>query len=64
MSDFVIDAALKACQWELAKGHLRALVALQGSYSSGSEHTAQRFEDAKECVDMFIDAFEGDGLHE
>jgi hypothetical protein len=33
-AEFLIADALKAQQWERAKGELRALVALQGSYTS------------------------------
>ena len=34
MAELLIDAAMKAMQWERCKGELRALVALQGSYES------------------------------
>lgn len=59
-----IDEMLKAQQWERAKGELRAMVAMQGSYSSTSEQELSRWQDLRERVENFIDAVEGEGEHE
>ena len=66
MSDFDHRAALKGIYWELAKGHLRALVAVDGSVSSVSrdENGKYRYQIVQEAVDSFVKAFEDDGLHE
>ena len=60
-SKFNIDSAMKAVQWELAKGHLRALVEIQGCYDSTSDHD---FVTLKDRVEGFINLIEDDGLHE
>jgi hypothetical protein len=57
-------AALKAIQWEIAKGHLRTLAAIDGSASSGETERPYRFERVKEVVEVFISDFEDAGLHE
>lgn len=63
MAEFLIDSAMKSVLWEEAKGKLRALVAMQGSYVSAKEDETH-FEDAQIAVDEFIDDFEGRGLYE
>ena len=61
---------LKAVMWEEAKGKLRALVALQGSYKSyemGETEGAKvrtRFDEAGKAVEDFIAHFEAHALHE
>lgn len=64
--------------WELAKGQLRALAALQGSYSpeydpsrarpgvrsADSQLRHDRWTDLKLRVEEFIKGVEDDGLHE
>ena len=62
---YYIDSALKAQQWEIAKGHLRALIALQGSYSTVSvkEYPAD-WEKLEERVNAFISDIEDHGLQE
>lgn len=65
MPTFMLPEALKAQQWELAKGHLRALVSLQGSYSSGRDaHEEKRWLALKAAVDAFIAQIEEEGWHE
>ncbi len=59
----MIPEALKAQQWERAKGELRALVALQGSYSY-TANTADKLEKVEARVEEFIADFEALGLHE
>lgn len=54
---------LKAMQWELAKGHLRSLVALEGSASSGESERPYRFETIAEHIETFVKGFEDEGLH-
>lgn len=63
---FGIPDAMKAAQWEVAKGHLRALVVMQGSYHSGGMPTreAARFEALSKAVEAFIESVEDEGLHE
>lgn len=55
---------LKAMQWEIAKGHLRSLAALEGSASSVESERPYRFEQIRDRVEAFIRAFEDDGLEE
>jgi hypothetical protein len=70
-AEFLIADALKAQQWERAKGELRALVALQGSYTSPypdhvdkeKEHH-KKWEALQARVEEFITAVEDDGLQE
>lgn len=59
---FLIDAALKAQQWEIAKGHLRALVALQGSYSTAGDPKAGKWYTLEQKVNAFIEEIEDDAL--
>lgn len=65
---FLIDSAMKAQQWELAKGNLRALVAIQGSYSTGIPTHMQKekpvWEVLESAVNAFIKKVEDNGLHE
>lgn len=64
---FLIDTAMKAMQWERAKGELRALVALQGSYSLGrgpGDDTPAKWQRLEEAVNTFIQQIEDDGLQE
>lgn len=61
---FDIKSALKAQQWEICKGHLRALVAIDGSVSSGDTERPYRFEIVSEPIENFIREFENNGLHE
>lgn len=59
---FLIDEALKRQQWELAKGHLMALVALQGSYQTSSE-SFKGYNELEKKVETFIGVIEDNGLH-
>jgi hypothetical protein len=63
---FLIDSAMKAQQWELAKGHLRALVEIQGSYSTPNPEPAgtAKWERLQSAVKKFVTAVEDNGLHE
>ena len=58
-----VRAPMKAMAWEEAKGKLRALVGIQGSYPSTAER-GSRWEDLSDLVERFIVAVEDDGLHE
>lgn len=57
-------AFAKAEQWEIAKGHLRALIAIEGAVSSGESERPYRFEVLRERIEDFIKKFEEDGLEE
>ena len=61
--NFMMDAALKSMLWEEAKGKLRALVAVQGSYQSDTGNT-NNFVELDVQVEKFINHVEGWGLHE
>jgi hypothetical protein len=63
---FYIDYALKAAQWERAKGELRALIALQGSYASRQvgDDSVPKWERLKNYVEDFIQEVEDQGLQE
>ena len=60
MATFNIDYAMKAQHWEITKGHLRAMVSLQGSYSSGGEFEA--YGKLETLVEEFITAVEDNEL--
>lgn len=66
MSRTVYDmiGTLKAMQWEIAKGHLRSLAALEGSVSSGETDRPYRFERVGERIEAFIKSMDEDGLSE
>lgn len=57
-------ALAKAQQWEIAKGHLRALWAIDGAISSGEIDRPYRFEKSKDFIESFIKEFEELGFHE
>lgn len=64
---FLIDAAMKAQQWERAKGELRALVAIQGSYSLGrspGDESPAKWQILQKRIEKFIEGVEGDALQE
>lgn len=62
---FSIDSAMKAQQWERAKGELRALVSLQGSYHSGCEGDQwEKYRELSERTEKFIEEVEDDALQE
>lgn len=56
----------KAAQWELAKGHLRALVAIECAvHGQNQMATGELMNEAvSNAIETFIDDFEKDGLHE
>lgn len=66
MARHIVDqiGTLKTLQWEIAKGYLRSLAALEGSVSSGESERPYRFEQIEKRVEDFITAFEDDGMHE
>lgn len=68
---FDIEAALKAQQWERAKGELRALVALQGAHKTsglGPPNTVadetRRWQNLEKAVEEFVKIVEDNGLQE
>ena len=61
---FLPHSSAKALQWEIAKGHLRAMVALDGAVSTGEYIRPYRFEKSEEAIECFIKEFEAAGLHE
>lgn len=65
MSKVQLDAMLKAQQWEITKGHLRAMCVMQGSYSTGGQgREFYKFLELKRMTDEFIIDVETNGLHE
>lgn len=62
---FAIDNALKEIAWQQAKGHLRALIGIQGSYMGGTGTTTHtRYLACKLRIEAFIKGVEDDGLQE
>lgn len=61
---FLPHSSAKAVQWEIAKGHLRALVAIDGAVSTGETKRPYRFEVVEAAIEKFIKDFEENGLHE
>ncbi len=63
---FLIDSAMKSMVWERAKGELRALVEIQGSYSSAEREPKgeSKWERLEAAVNAFVTQVEDDGLHE
>lgn len=61
---FLPHSAAKAQQWEIAKGHLRALAAIDGSVSTGETERPYRFEKVGAAIEKFIRDFEDEGFHE
>lgn len=61
---FLPHSAAKAQQWEIAKGHLRALAAIDGACSTGETERPYRFERTEAAIEKFIQEFEDAGLHE
>ena len=56
MSTFSVADALQMQQWEIAKGHLNALVSVYGAYHSGSlkpPHEIERYSAIKKFDDAF-----------
>lgn len=68
---WLLPEAMKQAQWEIAKGHLRALVTMQGSYSSGGRFPGEEMSSTERVwrelearVEAFIKSVEDDSLHE
>jgi hypothetical protein len=61
---FLPHSAAKAQQWEIAKGHLRALAAIDGACSTDETERPFRFERVGAAIEKFIKDFEYAGLHE
>lgn len=62
---FMLAHALKAQQWEKAKGELRALIALQGAHSSDVEGVRSGvWIDLRAAVEDFIHLVETNGWAE
>lgn len=64
---FYIDDAMKGVLWEEAKGKLRALVAIQGSYVEDGVPVGrpkQKWEILEERIESFIRDIEDEGLQE
>ena len=64
MGIFLPHSAAKAQQWEIAKGHLRALAAIDGTVSTAEAERPYRFEVVEAVIEKFIKDFEAEGLHE
>jgi len=61
---FLPHSAAKAQQWEIAKGHLRAMAAIDGACSTGEAERPYRFERVSTAIENFIVEFESAGFHE
>ena len=66
---FLPHSAAMAQQWEIAKGHLRAVAALSGGVNrSETNYDATqgrlRYEVTRDTIENFISRFERDGLEE
>lgn len=61
---FLPHSVAKAQQWEIAKGHLRAMAAIDGACSTGETERPYRFEVVGAAIEKFISEFEANGLHE
>jgi len=60
-----VRTALKAIQWERAKGELRAFAALSGSYpNSGTGEISPKFLRTVAAIETFIKNFEDEAYHE
>lgn len=64
MVTFLPHSSAKAQQWEIAKGHLRAMAALDGAVSTGETDRPYRFEKVEAAIENFIREFEDAGYHE
>lgn len=66
--EFIIEHAMKSQQWERAKGELRALVALQGSYTDPipdqMKKETPRYKRLGDRVEDFIKSIEDEALQE
>lgn len=69
MTDFEFKlttlSMMKAQQWEIAKGALRAMAAMQGAYhSADSNAQTDKWKECSRSVEKFISDFEDEGLCE
>lgn len=64
MAVFLPHNVAKATQWEIAKGHLRALAAIDGAVATGESERPYRFEVVGAAIEKFIRDFEDSGLAE
>ncbi len=60
--------AMKNAHWEQAKGHMRAMVAIDGAMHSGNHgmdpEKKNRFEIVSDAIETFIKDFEDNALNE
>lgn len=61
---FLPHSVAKAQQWEIAKGHLRAMAAIEGACSTEESVRPYRFEKIEIRIERFIEEFESLGYHE
>jgi hypothetical protein len=61
---FLPHAAAKALQWEITKGHLRAMWALDGAVSTGEYDGSFGYEKSQAFIEQFIKDFEAESFHE
>jgi hypothetical protein len=64
MIKFLSHSVAKALQWEIAKGHLRAMAAIDGAVSTGEEERPYKYEITSDAIETFIKYFEDSGYHE
>ena len=61
---FLPHSVAKAQQWEIAKGHLRAMAAIDGACSTGETERPYRYEVVGKFIEQFIKEFEDRGFDE
>ena len=61
---YMLPEAIKGQQWEITKGHLRAMVSIQGSFCTNTQLSQAKYTRLKELVDSFIGMVEYNALHE
>lgn len=65
LPEFQLASALKAQQWEITKGHMRAVAALMGSYNTETGDPVKAKWLAFETkVEDFIEEVESNGMIE
>ena len=54
---------LRGQQWQITKGHMRAMVSLQGAFPSGSRQ-ANKYDELHRLTEEYIKVVEGEALKE
>ena len=62
MDHLCLHSALMRQQWEITKGHLRALAALKRSANTACHESPCPFQQVEAVIEAYIADFEGQGL--